>query len=80
MHGRRMWFFWMTLLLLTRLQIVRWDIISSLDIVSEVVLFAMSIFLVKDLKMDFSRKAFVVGAFGLRLPCVVPPKTSFSPY
>jgi len=50
--------------------VVRWDIIGGIDIASEIALFGMSILLVKDLKMDVSKKAFVVIAFGLRLPCV----------
>lgn len=51
-------------------QVVRWDIIGAIDIATEVALFAMAILLVKDLKMDVSKKSFVVVAFGLRLPCV----------
>ncbi len=35
----------------------------------------MSILLVKDLKMDVGKKAFVVIAFGLRLPCISPNNT-----
>jgi len=35
----------------------------------------MSILLVKDLKMDVGKKAFVVIAFGLRLPLVSPLTT-----
>lgn len=50
------------------LQVIRWNIIGAVDIASEVALFAMSILLVQDLKMDFGKKAFVVIAFGLRLP------------
>ncbi|KAL8728264.1 MAG: hypothetical protein Q9166_005504 [cf. Caloplaca sp. 2 TL-2023] len=51
-------------------QIVRWDIIGGFDIATEVALFAMSILLVKDLKMDVSKKIFVVTVFGLRLPMI----------
>ena len=54
------------------LQVVRWDIIGAIDIATEVALFAMAILLVKDLKMDISKKTFVVVAFGLRLPYVYP--------
>ncbi|KAL8923699.1 MAG: hypothetical protein Q9208_004451 [Pyrenodesmia sp. 3 TL-2023] len=50
--------------------VVRWDIIGAVDIATEAALFAMSVLLVKDLKMDISRKAFVVTAFGLRLPTI----------
>ncbi|KAL8752043.1 MAG: hypothetical protein Q9199_006009 [Rusavskia elegans] len=50
--------------------IVRWDIIGAIDIATEVALFAMAILLVKDLKMDVSKKSFVVVAFGLRLPMI----------
>ncbi|KAL8999920.1 MAG: hypothetical protein Q9169_001326 [Polycauliona sp. 2 TL-2023] len=50
--------------------IVRWDIIGAIDIATEAALFGMSILLVKDLKMDVSKKTFVVVAFGLRLPMI----------
>ncbi|KAL8887479.1 MAG: hypothetical protein Q9215_004954 [Flavoplaca cf. flavocitrina] len=50
--------------------VVRWDIIGAIDIATEVALFAMSILLVKDLKMDTSKKSFVVIAFGVRLPMI----------
>ncbi|KAI4237843.1 MAG: hypothetical protein LQ349_001538 [Xanthoria aureola] len=40
--------------------IVRWDIIGAIDIATEVALFGMAIHLVKDLKMDVSKKSFVV--------------------
>ncbi|KAL8692562.1 MAG: hypothetical protein Q9224_003931, partial [Gallowayella concinna] len=50
--------------------VIRWDIIGAVDITTEVALFAMSILLVKDLKTDVSKKAFVVVAFGLRLPMI----------
>ncbi|KAL8769758.1 MAG: hypothetical protein Q9209_004374 [Squamulea sp. 1 TL-2023] len=50
--------------------IIRWDIIGAIDITTEVALFAMAILLVKDLKLDISKKAFVVIAFGVRLPMI----------
>ncbi|KAI4228446.1 MAG: hypothetical protein L6R36_001637 [Xanthoria steineri] len=50
--------------------IVRWDIIGAIDIATEVALFGMAILLVKDLKMDVSKKSFVVVAFALRLPMI----------
>ncbi|KAL8671178.1 MAG: hypothetical protein Q9168_004313 [Polycauliona sp. 1 TL-2023] len=50
--------------------IVRWDIIGAIDIATEAALFGMSVLLVKDLKMDVSKKSFVVVAFGLRLPMI----------
>ncbi|KAL8809619.1 MAG: hypothetical protein Q9200_003254 [Gallowayella weberi] len=49
-------------------KVIRWDIIGAIDMATELALFAMSILLVKDLKTDVSKKAFVVIAFAMRLP------------
>ena len=58
------WLIWWAL----NAQVLRWQIISTFDILIEVALFGMSILLVKDLKMRLRRKAFVIAAFALRLP------------
>jgi len=51
-------------------QFLRWQIIAAVDIVVEVLLVCLSIYLVHDLKMATSRKAAVVFAFLFRLVCV----------
>ena len=45
----------------------RWQAATAMDVVSEIVVFAMSIQLVWNLQTSFARKATVVFAFGLRL-------------
>ena len=42
--------------------------VSVFDILTEIMLFSMSIYLVYNLQMSVSNKAIVVTAFGLRLP------------
>ena len=48
-------------------QLLRWQIISAVDIATEAGLVAMSIFLVWGLRTSVSNKAVVVCAFGFRL-------------
>ena len=47
--------------------LVRWRAFAAFDIVTEVVLFGMSLHLVWDLQTSITRKSKVVFAFGLRL-------------
>ncbi|OCL15262.1 hypothetical protein AOQ84DRAFT_329710 [Glonium stellatum] len=49
---------------------VRWQIITAFDIIIEVLLFSMSIYLVKDLQMSGKNKSAVILAFGFRLPVI----------
>lgn len=59
---------------LISLQFVRWQIVTVVDIIIEVVLVFLAAILVHDLKMPITRKAAVVTAFFFRLPYVyVPP-------
>jgi hypothetical protein len=51
-------------------QYSRWIYIGAVDIVTELAIFAMSIYLVAALKMSLKMKATVVTAFALRLPYV----------
>ncbi|KAK5164588.1 uncharacterized protein LTR77_009794 [Saxophila tyrrhenica] len=50
----------------------RWQAISALDIATESLLSALSLYLVWDLQMSFSRKSLVVFAFSLRLAIIAP--------
>ena len=50
----------------------RWEIISAFDIVTEVLLSMMSLYLVWDLQLAVSKKAAVVFAFSLRLAIIAP--------
>lgn len=49
----------------------RWQFIGALDIMTEVALFCMSVYLVYGLQMSMKSKAIVVGAFGVRLPVII---------
>jgi len=48
-------------------QFQRWEAVGTIDIITDVALFSVSILLVKDLKMSWQPKAVVVAAFGTRL-------------
>ena len=50
------------------LQLVRWQVVTAFNIISEAAIFGMSIFLVFGLRMPLSQKSVVVTAFGMRLP------------
>lgn len=50
------------------LQLVRWQVITAFNIISEATIFGMSIYLVFGLRMALSQKSVVVSAFGMRLP------------
>jgi len=50
---------------------LRWEIVSSIDIISELLLVGMTIYLVWGLQTSFENKATVVVAFGMRLPLIV---------
>lgn len=50
------------------LQLVRWQVITAFNIISEVAIFGMSFFLVAGVRMPLSQKAIVIAAFGIRLP------------
>jgi hypothetical protein len=52
---------------LTILQFARWEVIGTLDIVTELALFLMAIYLVHGLQMSLKAKAIVVAAFAARV-------------
>ena len=54
------------------LQFLRWQVISAFDIVIEMALVGMTVYLVWGLKTSVKKKAVVVGAFAFRLPWVSP--------
>ncbi|MCJ1396697.1 hypothetical protein MMC18_009589 [Xylographa bjoerkii] len=51
---------------------LRWQIISAIDIITEIALFAVAIYIVQGLQMPLLRKATVVLAFSFRLPLIIP--------
>lgn len=53
---------------LTVYKFTRWQFITALDIVVEIMLVGLAVFLVHDLRMSFGRKGVVVIAFLFRLP------------
>jgi len=53
------------------MQFLRWQVISAFDIVFELALVVMSIYLVWDLQAGVGMKGTVVFAFSMRLPYVV---------
>lgn len=71
MKGVRIWLvFFITVLtgwLIIR-QLLRWQLIGAFDIVTELALFAMAVYLLMGLRMPFQLKAFVISAFAFRLP------------
>ena len=54
--------------ILTHVQFVRWQVVAAFDIITEVLLFSTSIYMVKSLQLSLSKKFVVILAFGLRLP------------
>ncbi|ORY15109.1 hypothetical protein BCR34DRAFT_598594 [Clohesyomyces aquaticus] len=48
----------------------KWQAIGAIDIIIEVLIFAISIYLVAGLNMRFGSKAMVIGAFSARLPVI----------
>jgi len=53
--------------LLMKVKLVRWEIETVFDIVTELALFSASIYLVQGLQLSASKKGTVILAFGLRL-------------
>ncbi|MCJ1291175.1 hypothetical protein MMC34_002718 [Xylographa carneopallida] len=51
---------------------LRWQIISAIDIITEIALFAVAIYIVQGLQMPLRRKATVVLAFAFRLLLIIP--------
>lgn len=52
---------------LTPVQLLRWETVVAFDIITEVIIFAMSFYLVHGLHMARENKLVVIGAFGFRL-------------
>ncbi|KAF8858971.1 hypothetical protein BDZ45DRAFT_650581 [Acephala macrosclerotiorum] len=50
--------------------LVRWQVITAFNIISEAALFGMSILLVFKQRMPLSQKSVVISAFGMRLPTI----------
>ncbi|OXV07771.1 hypothetical protein Egran_04465 [Elaphomyces granulatus] len=59
------------LMALSKDMFLRWQVITGLDVILEVTMFLMSIYLVWGLQMRWSGKVVVVGAFGSRLIVIV---------
>ncbi|MCJ1485909.1 hypothetical protein MMC06_006084, partial [Schaereria dolodes] len=51
--------------------LARWQVIGVLNIVTELIVFSGSIFLIWGLRVSFSKKAAIVIAFGIRLPIII---------
>jgi len=51
---------------------LRWQIISAIDIITEIALFSVAVYIVQGLQMPLLRKASVVLAFGFRLLLIIP--------
>jgi hypothetical protein len=49
-------------------QFARWQFIGALDIITELALFSISLYLVWGIQMSRNSKSLVVGAFGCRIP------------
>ncbi|MCJ1438360.1 hypothetical protein MMC27_007748 [Xylographa pallens] len=58
-------------LMCTRL-IVQWASIGTFDIVTELAIFSISLYMVWTLQMEFKSQAIVVFAFACRLPVIIP--------
>ncbi|MCJ1401744.1 hypothetical protein MMC11_004961 [Xylographa trunciseda] len=57
---------------LTYTQFLRWQIIGAIDIITEIALFSVAIYMVQGLQMPLLRKASVVLAFSFRLLIIIP--------
>jgi hypothetical protein len=51
-------------------QFGRWQIITAIDIITEVALFVFSVFLIYGLQMALKPKLVILVAFAARIPCV----------
>lgn len=61
---------------LTCSQFPRWQAITALDVVTELLLFGISLYMLHDLTLETTKKFIVLTAFALRLPSVnQPPHT-----
>ncbi|GBF59566.1 hypothetical protein TMEN_581 [Trichophyton mentagrophytes] len=49
---------------------LRWQLITTFDVLSELIMFGMLVYLIWGLQMAMSRKVVIVGAFACRLPVV----------
>ncbi|KAL8334179.1 hypothetical protein RB601_008918 [Gaeumannomyces tritici] len=56
----------------TALESVRWVVVASLDVASELLLFSLSIYLVSGLRLRLAAKLAVTAVFGARLVLVAP--------
>ncbi|KAK5658295.1 hypothetical protein OQA88_2270 [Cercophora sp. LCS_1] len=52
--------------------LVRWQAVAVFDIISEVAIFAVSVYMVRNLKLSTAKKSAVFFAFGIRLLVVIP--------
>lgn len=53
---------------LSDIQELRWKLITAFDVLSELMMFGMLVYLIWGLQMAMSRKVVIVGAFACRLP------------
>lgn len=49
-------------------QFIRWQVVAAFDIITEVSLFGIAVYMTYGLQLSFSNKTVVLLAFALRLP------------
>lgn len=54
--------------MLTTTQLQSWEVIAAFNVFIELLLFALPVWLVWNLKTELSKRVTVVAVFGLRLP------------
>ncbi|KUI63712.1 hypothetical protein VM1G_10502 [Cytospora mali] len=50
----------------------RWQVVTAFDVITEVFLFGLAIYMLQGLKLKLEKKLVVLSAFALRLPVIVP--------
>lgn len=53
---------------LTYVQFQRWQVVTAFDVITEVLLFGLAIYMLQGLKLKLEKKLVVLTAFALRLP------------
>ncbi|ROV98038.1 hypothetical protein VMCG_07079 [Cytospora schulzeri] len=50
----------------------RWQVVTAFDVITEVFLFGLAMYMLQGLKLKIEKKLVVLSAFALRLPVIVP--------
>lgn len=53
---------------LTQTQFKRWQVVTAFDVITEILLFGLALYMLQGLKLKLEKKLVVLSAFALRLP------------